>query len=61
MTAKVIRCTCKHEFQDRAYGEGMRIHNFAPKAGGQGMWRCTVCKNEKAKQYRALKNEKANE
>ena len=61
MPTKVIECTCKHEFQDRAYGKGMRIHNFAPKAGGQGMWRCTVCKNEKAKQYRALKNEKANE
>jgi len=52
MPTKVIECTCKHEFQDRAYGKGMRIHNFAPKAGGQGMWRCTVCKHEKAKQYK---------
>ena len=61
MPAKVIKCTCKNEYQDKTYGEGMRVHNFAPKAGGQGMWRCTICENEKAKQYPALKNEKANE
>ena len=38
---RIIRCTCKHDFQDERYGQNMRVHNamLKPKPG----WRCTVC------------------
>jgi len=36
---KVMPCSCKHAYQDQKYGPGMRLWNFAKKAG----WRCTVC------------------
>lgn len=43
---KVLRCTCKHEFQDERYGRGKRLHNkLADKATYD--WRCTVCANER--------------
>ena len=41
--AKVMVCTCKHEYQDKLYGRGMRVHN--PMAVGR--FRCTVCGTEK--------------
>jgi hypothetical protein len=34
------RCTCVHEFQDKRYGKGMRVHNKMDKG-----WNCTVCGN----------------
>ena len=40
---KVIRCNCKHEFQDKTYGEGMRVHILKQKDAQQGNWACTVC------------------
>jgi len=47
---KVLKCTCQHEFQDRKYGAGMRVHNYARSANGKtGGWRCTVCKATKSK------------
>jgi hypothetical protein len=33
-------CTCVHEYQDKKYGPGMRVHNLAAKDNG---WVCTVC------------------
>jgi hypothetical protein len=33
-------CSCSHEYQDRHYGEGMRVHNYAKKGEAT---RCTVC------------------
>jgi len=43
----VIKCenkNCKSDFQDKAYGKGMRVHNFAVKGnGGTRGHRCTVC------------------
>ena len=39
---KAVKCQCRHPFQDRAYGLGLRLH-AATKAG----WRCTVCSTEK--------------
>ena len=45
-TTKILACTCKHVFQDKEYGPGMRLHNWAPKSGGAG-WRCTVCADKK--------------
>jgi len=41
---EVLTCTCQHEYQDKKYGKGMRVHNKA--AGNKGTekkWRCTVC------------------
>jgi hypothetical protein len=41
---KLIFCHCKHEYQDKKYGRGLRVHNRAVK---KGTWRCTVCKTER--------------
>lgn len=43
MTA-IKTCTCKHDFQDKAYGKQQRVHNKRKN----GSWRCTVCKAERA-------------
>jgi len=37
----IKKCTCKHEFQDKKYGKGMRVFNK-----GKEVWRCTVCRKE---------------
>jgi len=40
----ILKCSCRHKFQDARYGEGMRVHNFARKGhNGAAGWRCTVC------------------
>ena len=40
----IMKCTCKHEYQDKKYGVGSRVHNaLAPKPGGPQKYRCTVC------------------
>ncbi len=38
---RVLRCACRHIFQDERYGINLRIHNATrkPRPG----WRCTVC------------------
>ena len=38
-TCAILKCNCDHEFQDKEYGEGRRVH--AKKMNGQ--WVCTVC------------------
>ena len=39
-------CVCASEYQDRRYGQNMRLHN--PKADSNGtLWRCTVCGRER--------------
>jgi len=35
---KVIKCSCKHEYQDKKYGKGNRMANACDKGH-----RCTVC------------------
>jgi hypothetical protein len=42
---RVLRCACRHPFQDERYGINLRVHNARrkPRPG----WRCTVCLNEK--------------
>ena len=42
--AKIFKCTCSHEFQDKRYGKGKRLFNYCSKSD---KWRCTVCKREK--------------
>lgn len=39
----VVKCNCKNEYQDKKYGNGMRVHNKIKDSG----CRCTVCKDEK--------------
>ena len=44
--AKILPCGCEHEYQDKKYGKGMRVHNFTAKTE---TWRCTVCERIKEK------------
>lgn len=37
--AQTKKCLCIHEFQDKQYGSGMRVHN----PNGKGELKCTVC------------------
>lgn len=42
--AKVVKCSCRSEFQDKTYGSGLRLHNYALNAFNKtGGWRCSVC------------------
>jgi hypothetical protein len=43
---------CNSGFQDRTYGQYMRVHN--PTKDG---WRCTVCTNETRKQSVQVRND----
>lgn len=40
---EILPCICKHKFQDKRYGKGMRVHNKKVKG-----YRCTVCRKEKS-------------
>jgi hypothetical protein len=50
LNTAVKRCTCKHEYQDKRYGKGMRLHNEC-QGGSRNTpgWRCTVCETHKPK------------
>lgn len=39
MSTQIIKCRCRHEYQDQLYGRGNRVHNPV----GNGSWTCTVC------------------
>lgn len=41
-----IKCTCKHEGQDKLHGEKIRIANPAKLDKIQKTVRCTVCNKE---------------
>lgn len=44
----ILTCNnnCKHEFQDKKYGKGNRVHNPTRKNSGS-VYRCTVCGAER--------------
>jgi len=42
-STKIIHCKCIHNFQDKQYGKGNRVHNMTKDDG----YRCTVCKDKK--------------
>lgn len=42
----ILKCSCKHEFQDRTYGKGMRVFN---ETKIKDRFRCTVCVSLKTK------------
>jgi hypothetical protein len=47
MATRVIKCNCKHEYQDKQYGSGNRVHNPTKKGGtGAIIYRCTACNKE---------------
>lgn len=37
----VKKCSCVHDYQDRLYGAGMRLHN--PSGKKDGVDKCSVC------------------
>ena len=40
----IIRCVCAHEYQDRRYGDGKRVHTVGQKdRSGDPPYYCTVC------------------
>lgn len=48
MDGRALRCpaNCKHEYQDRKYGKGVRLCNPAKSPGQYPMWRCIVCRTK---------------
>ena len=44
MPTKVTKCNCDHKFQDKKYGQKMRVHNYGEKSK---VWKCTVCEKTK--------------
>lgn len=41
--AKILRCNCSHEYQDKVFGAGRRSHNLTKDK----QYRCTVCKTKR--------------
>ena len=41
--AMILKCICRHSFQDEQYGDGMRVHNLCKGPAGTRIVRCTVC------------------
>ena len=46
----ILKCDCKHEYQDKKYGEGKRVHNPFPDNNGTTSYRCTICGKGKSKE-----------
>lgn len=56
----VLKCDCKHDFQDNHYGHGSRYCNLTRKGSklsGIAVYRCTVCSKEHSV-YAKVKEEK---
>lgn len=50
VTTIIVPCSCKHQYQDRLYGAGNRVHNDPGHNGAgnkNGKSRCTVCEQTK--------------
>jgi hypothetical protein len=41
--AKIIKCACRHDFQDKEYGNQQRVANINEK---EDSTTCTVCGNK---------------
>jgi hypothetical protein len=47
---RIAYCACKNDFQEKQYGQGLRVFNHAPGKDGSSLknrFRCTVCGREK--------------
>lgn len=42
----ILKCRCANSFQDKQYGDQLRVHNRTKKGDGS-VHRCTVCGDEK--------------
>lgn len=46
-TVEILKCNCKHEYQDQVYGTNMRVHNRGVVKGTKenpyAEYTCTVC------------------
>ena len=42
MASNKLPCSCKHDFQDKRYGKGIRLHALCGPQP-QRDWGCTVC------------------
>ena len=42
MPSKKMTCVCKHDYQDKTYGKGIRVHALCGPQP-QKNWGCTVC------------------
>jgi len=43
-TVAIVKCKCENKFQDKRYGEQMRVANRTQKGDGVStVARCTVC------------------
>lgn len=52
---QIMKCECPHEFQDKTYGRGLRVHNPAPQKGASPQRvRCSVCGREKTAENNRL-------
>jgi hypothetical protein len=46
----IVKCLCKHQYQDGVHGPGMRVANKSKgPSPGDTVYRCTVCKREHTK------------
>jgi len=54
----ILKCNCKHDYQDKRYGPGRRVHNLCVK-GGKVAHRCTVCSNVKELQKSQVDTDKS--
>jgi ribosomal protein L44E len=49
MPAKILHCNCINDFQDKTYGNGMRVHTEGGKESTRITvkdYTCTVCGNK---------------
>lgn len=42
VSTKLVKCSCKHDFQNNEYGDGLRLANRC-KIASVPQYRCTVC------------------
>ncbi len=48
-SSRVLHCRCVHPWQDKRYGNGMRVHNRMKAVRGsgkeeeEGSYRCVIC------------------
>ncbi len=45
MATLILHCSCKHDYQDKEHGYGLRVHNGCKSGTSGNGWRCTVCGN----------------
>lgn len=53
----ILKCKCKNEYQEKKYGNSLRVHNPCKKEPNKPQyWRCTVCLNVKEGPNQIIRN-----